>query len=353
MNEKIITLRKNMEMLGIDGLIVNNPNNIKYLLGVNAEGALLINTKENFFITDARYTETAKNQITLDDEVVIFDVANLTDEENIGFFQDCNKVGFEENYITYANYNNMVRRYRLKETDETENIIEKQRMIKNDNEISDIRMACKITDDCFKYLLDFIKIGMSEKQIAFEIEKFFIENGADGLAFETIVASGENSSKPHSIPGERTIKFGDVITIDFGAKYKEYCADMTRTFFVGEVSQENRDLYNFILKAQENATERIRDGADGKQIAKEVASTFNLENYSLIHALGHGVGLEVHERPFLSYRTSYTLKENMVVTNEPGIYIPGKVGMRIEDTIKVNKNDCEVLTKSCKDIIII
>lgn len=227
------------------------------------------------------------------------------------------------------------------------------RTIKDDNEIAKIRRACEITDNCFTHLLEYIKVGMTERQIAFEIEKYFIENGANGLAFDTIVASGENSSKPHAVPTKRKIQSGDNITIDFGAKYKGYCSDMTRTIFVGSVSDEVRNLYNFILEGQLRATNKIKDGVDGKSVARGVQIEYNARNFELIHALGHGVGLEVHELPYLSYRSSYILKENMVVTNEPGIYIPEKIGIRIEDTILVNKLESEVLTKSSKELIVI
>lgn len=353
MNYKIKCLREKMKLLEIDGMIISNPINIEYITGVYAEGTLIINDKDNIFITDARYIEDVNSTITISDEINVRDQANIPENEYISFFANCPRVGIEENYISYSKYQNLVRIYRLKEAVETNNLIEKMRTIKDDNEIAKIRRACEITDNCFTHLLEYIKVGMTERQIAFEIEKYFIENGANGLAFDTIVASGENSSKPHAVPTNRKIQSGDNITIDFGAKYKGYCSDMTRTIFVGSVSDEVRDLYNFILEGQLRATNKIKDGVDGKSVARGVQIEYNARNFELIHALGHGVGLEVHELPYLSYRSSQILKENMVITNEPGIYIPEKIGIRIEDTILVNKLESEVLTKSSKELIVI
>lgn len=353
MNYKIKCLREKMKLLEIDGMIISNPINTEYITGVYAEGTLIINDKDNIFITDARYIEDVNSTITISDEINVRDQANISENEYISFFANCPRVGIEENYISYSKYQNLVRIYRLKEAVETNNIIEKMRTIKDDNEIAKIRRACEITDNCFTHLLEYIKVGMTERQIAFEIEKYFIENGANGLAFDTIVASGENSSKPHAVPTNRKIQSGDNITIDFGAKYKGYCSDMTRTIFVGSVSDEVRNLYNFILEGQLRATNKIKDGVDGKSVARGVQIEYNARNFELIHALGHGVGLEVHELPYLSYRSSQILKENMVVTNEPGIYVPEKIGIRIEDTILVNKLESEVLTKSSKELIVI
>ena len=353
MNNKIKILRDNLKTQDLEGMIITNNSNISYITGMKAEGTLLITDKENIFITDARYIEEVNNTITIDDEIIVMDSADISESDYLSFFANCYKVGIEENDITYSKYQNFIRIFRLKDAVETGNIIEKQRMIKDGEEISYVRKACEITDECFKHLLSFIKIGMTEKKIALEIEKFFMENGADGLAFETIVASGENSSKPHAMVTDRTIKNGDAIVIDFGAKYKGYSSDMTRTIFVGTIEDEIKELYNFILACQKRASNKIKDGANGIEIAEGLEKEFNARDYSLIHALGHGVGIDIHEIPILSYRKNYILKENMIVTNEPGIYIPGKLGIRIEDTILVNKLRSEELTKSNKNLIII
>lgn len=353
MNYKVRCIREKMNLLGLQGLIISNPINIRYITGINAEGTILITDKENIFITDSRYIEEVNQGLTINDEFVIYDIRDISEMDNQSFFQNCENVGFEENYVTYSKYQKLIRDYRIKNIEESEYIIEKQRAIKDEQEIENIKKACEITDKCFEHVINFIKIGMTEKEVALEIEKYFIENGAEGHAFETIVASGINSSKPHSTPTDKKIEIGDAITIDFGAKYNGYCADMTRTIFAGSVSEELRNLYNLILKNQLRTTKEIREGAGAKMLARNVESDFYLYNYTMVHALGHGVGLEVHELPYISHNSQATLKENMIVTNEPGIYLAMQYGIRIEDTIRVGKNTSEILTKSSKDIIIV
>ena len=194
---------------------------------------------------------------------------------------------------------------------------------------------------------------MTEKEIAFEIEKFFLTNGADGLAFETIVASGANSSMPHAVPTDKKIEKGDPITIDMGCKYKGYCSDMTRTVFAEYVPQFIKPVYDLVLKNQLRVLEEMKEGTNLKIIAKSVESEFKLNGTNMIHSLGHGVGLEIHEYPYISTKYDFILKENMVITNEPGIYITNRFGVRIEDTVLITKYACQNLTMSEKGYVIV
>lgn len=353
MNNRLKILREKIKEEKIDGFVIYNPVNIEYLIGLKSEGVLLITKNYNVFLTDTRYIEEAKKMVTIEDEIIVQDIKQLSDEDLLICFEDCDKVGFEENYITYANYRNMLRKFRIKETIEGNNILESMRIIKSDKEVEYIETACNITDSCFLYLQDFIKVGMTERQVAFEIEKFFWENGADGLAFDSIVASGKNTSMPHAIPTDKKIEYGDPVLIDFGAKYKSYCADMTRTIFMGEVSEEQKKIYKLVKGTQERALSKMKEGADTKDISKYVANEFSFHQHKLIHALGHGVGMDIHEKPFFSSNISSKLMANMVVTDEPGIYIPGEFGIRIEDTILINKLEPTLLTKSNKNLIVI
>ena len=291
--------------------------------------------------------------IRYSDELIVYNYTDISEYDYENFFSFCENVGFEENYVTYATYKNYMHKYKANHLEETENIIEKQRFIKDNNEIELLKKACEITDKCFEHLVEYIKVGMTEKQIALEIEKFFTENGAESLAFETIVASGSNSSKPHAKTTERKIDLGDPITIDFGCKYKGYCSDMTRTVFAGFVPGKIRGIYNLVLKNQLQTEKDMKDGANIRILARNVENDFKLNGYSLVHALGHGVGLDIHEAPIVSYKNDNTFKENMVVTNEPGIYIPGEFGVRIEDTTLITKSGCINLTKSDKNYIIV
>ena len=188
MNPKIQWLRNKMSSLDMQGIIISNPINIKYLTGIDAEGTLLLTRKENIFLTDGRYIEQVHSILTLYDEIIVYDMLGLTKDDYENFFMFCENVGFEEDYVTYAKYKEYIRKYKINNLVETEHIIEKQRLIKDEEEIKNIKMACEITDNCFSYILDYIKPGMTEKQIANEIEEYYKER-TDGLSFDTIVAS--------------------------------------------------------------------------------------------------------------------------------------------------------------------
>ena len=352
MNPKIQWLRNTMSSLDLQGLIISNPINVKYLTNIDAEGILLLTRKDNIFITDGRYVEHVHSVLTLYDEIIVYDLKDISKDDYENFFMFCENVGFEENYVTYAGYKELIRKYKINNLVETENIIERQRMIKDNDEISKVQKACEITDNCFSYLQSYIKPGMTEKQIANEIENYYKEY-ADGVSFETIVASGENSSKPHAVPTDRKIQTQDIITIDMGCKVDGYCSDMTRTIFVGSVPDYVKNVYDLVLKKQQQVIEDMKDGESTRQLTTMVENDFRLEGYDLIHALGHGVGMEIHEAPYINHRSDTQLKENMIVTDEPGIYIPGKFGVRIEDTIQITKFGCISLTKSEKNYIII
>lgn len=353
MNEKIEALREKLKILDLQGMIITNPVNIRYLTNIDAEGVLLLTRRENVYITDGRYMEVVNKALTIDDEVIVYDVKELTKEDYENFFTFCENVGFEENYLTYAQYKEYMHKYKINNFEETEGLLEKFRIVKREEEVENIKKACLITDNCFEHLRKFIKIGMTEKEIAFEIERFFLTNGADSLAFDTIVASGPNSSMPHAVPTDRKIEDGDPIIIDMGCKYNGYCSDMTRTVFAGQVPHYMKPVYELVLKNQLRVLEELKEGANLKLIAKSVESEFKLQGANMIHSLGHGLGLDIHEYPFMSTKYDFILKENMVVTDEPGIYIPTRFGVRIEDTVLVTKYASQKLTMSDKNYVIV
>ena len=353
MNEKIELLREKLKNLDLQGMIITNPVNIRYLTNINAEGVLLITRRENVYITDGRYMELVNKALTVDDEVIVYDFKELTRDDYENFFTFCENVGFEESHLTYAKYKEYMHKYRINNFEETEGLLEKMRIIKKEEEIDCLKKACLITDNCFEHIRKFIKIGMTEKEIAFEIEKFFLTNGADSLAFDTIVASGPNSSMPHAVPTDRKIEAGDPITIDMGCKYNGYCSDMTRTVFAGHVPQYMKPVYDLVLKNQVRVLEELKEGANLKFISKSVESEFKLNGANMVHSLGHGVGLDIHEFPFMNTKNDFILKENMVVTDEPGIYIPSRFGVRIEDTVLITKYASQNLTMSDKGYVIV
>ncbi len=352
MNVKIKWLRNKLTSLKLDGMIVTNPVNIRYLTGLSEEGTLIIAPKENIFVTDGRYIESVNSKLTIEDEIVAYDSRDLDKYDYENMFLLSENVGFEENYVTYENYKKYLRTYQVNLV-ETEGIIEAQRVVKEDDEIECIKKACEITDSAFEYIIKNIYEGMTEKDVAFEIEKFMIKNGADGLAFDSIVAFGENSSMPHAVPTDRVIQKGDIIQFDIGCKYKGFCSDFSRVVFVEEMKEEYKAVYDFVLEEQKKMSEYLKAGANIKLVVKDRETEFRLNNFKVIHAFGHGVGLEIHEQPILNSKRDNILRENSIIAIEPGVYIPGKFGIRIEDTFKVNKMSCESITKCKKDYTII
>ena len=352
MNVRIKWLRNQLMSLKLDGMIVSNPINVKYLTGLEEEGIFIIAPKENIFITDGRYIESVNRKLTIDDEIIAYDFKKLSKYDYEGFFMLCENIGFEEKYVTYEKYKYYLQTYQVNLV-ETEGIIENQRIVKDEEEIECIKKACEITDKAFEYICKNIKKGMTEKDIAFEIEKFMIKNGADGLAFDSIVASGPNSSMPHAVPTDRRIVAGDIIQFDIGCKYKGYNSDLSRVVFVEDMADEYKEIYNFVLEEQRKTYNSLRDGSNIKNVIRDRETDYKLKNYEVLHAFGHGVGLEIHESPRLISKQDCILKENSIITVEPGVYFPGRFGIRIEDTYKVTKNGCINLTECGKDYTII
>lgn len=352
MNVKIKWLRNQLISLKLDGMIVSNPVNVKYLTGLNEEGILIIAPKENIFVTDSRYIESVNRNLTIDDEIVTYDAKDLSKYDYEAIFMLSENIGFEERYVTYEEYKRYLQLYQVNLV-ETEGIVENQRIVKEEEEIECVKKACEITDKAFSYIIKNIKRGMTEKEIAFEIEKFMISNGADGLAFDSIVASARNTSMPHAVPTDRKIMPGDIIQFDIGCKYKGYASDMSRVVFVEEMDDYYKSIYDFVLEEQDKIATSLKDGSNIKTVIKDRETEFKLKNYDILHAFGHGVGLEIHEAPFLKSKMDCTLKENSIIAIEPGVYMSGNFGIRIEDTYRVTKNGCVNLTNSSKEYTII
>ena len=353
MNERIGILRRKMKESYVDGMIISNPVNIKYLTNINAEGTLLLTQKENIYITDGRYMELANNILTIDDEIIVQNIMDVSYVDYENMFMLCQNVGFEEKYVTYEKYKNIMQIYKVNNLVETDGIVERQRIIKDKMEIECMKKAAEITDSCFSHIIEHIRPGMTEKEIALEIERYFKLSGAEGAAFDTIVASGANSSMPHAIPTDKKIEKRDIITIDMGAKYNGYCSDMTRTIFVGEVDEGYKKIYDLVATIQNNVSRNIGENVKISYLAKLANEMLEREGFIMPHSLGHGVGMEIHEYPTGFSKTDNLLKSGMVITNEPGIYILGKFGVRIEDTILVTAAGNVNLTQSTKDYVVI
>ena len=354
MNPKMKWLRNKLSSMNLQGMIVSNPVNIQYLTNIQAEGTLILTRKDNIYITDGRYIEYVNKTLTIFDEITVYDAKDLSQYDYENFFMYCENVGFEEDYLTYAKYKEYIRKFKINSLVETEAIIEKQRAIKDYDEIKNIEEACQITRNCFEYIQEFLKPGNTEKQVARLIDDYYYHH-AQGPSFETIVASGENSSKPHAIPTDRVFTEQDIITIDMGCKYNGYCSDMTRTVAIGNITEKQAEVYNTVLKAQEEALKNIKANVICKEIDRISRNIIETAGYKgcFGHGLGHSVGIEIHESPAFNTRDETVLKSGTVITVEPGIYLENEFGVRIEDMVLITDTSYENLTKSPKELIII
>lgn len=348
MNIRMKWLRDQLKSMELNGMIVSNPVNVRYLTGLEEEGILIVAPKENVFLTDSRYIESVNYKLTIDDEIVAYDVRNMNKFDYEGFFMNAGDIGFEEKYVTYEIYKKYLQVYQVNLV-ETEGIIENHRMVKDEEEIRNIGKACEITDHAFEYIKKILRYGMTEKEVSFEIEKFLLQNGADGVAFDTIVAFGENTSMPHAVPTNRKLQSGDIIQLDMGAKYRGYCSDFSRVIFVDEIKKEYEAVYQFVLEEQKKIVENLKNGTNIKQVIKDREVDYHLKNFTVMHSFGHGVGMEIHEEPIMSSKRDFQAKENFVLAIEPGVYKGGKFGIRIEDTYQITKDSCINLTKSGKN----
>lgn len=351
---KLQKLRDQMRDHGIDGLLITSTYNRRYVTNfTGTAGIALISSDKALFITDFRYTEQAAKQAT--DFHIVQHIGSIVEEiakqaKTLGI----KKLGFEQDHMSYALWNV------FKEAVEAElipisNLLEDLRLIKTKNELSVIKEAADIADAAFKHILDFIKPGLTEIEVANELEFFMRRCGAESSSFDIIVASGVRSALPHGVASEKIIEKGDFITMDYGALHKGYVSDITRTIAIGEPSGKLKEIYDVVLESQLRAMEQIRPGMSGKEadaIARDYITEKGYGEY-FGHSLGHGIGLEVHEGPGLSKRSEMKLEPGMVVTVEPGIYLPGIGGVRIEDDTVITETGNETLTHSTKDLIIL
>lgn len=343
-----------LDELELDAAIIRGSYNRRYLSGFTGSNAYLYISKNmKKLLTDFRYVEQAGKQASQ------FEIIDYTRE---GLFPTLNKlikednskiIGFEAHVLTYQEYKEFAEGLDMMELNPIGNIVEKIRMVKDDKELECIKKAASIGDLAYKHILEFTKPGVTEKEVALELETCMKKNGAENLSFDTIVASGLNSSLPHATPSDKKIEEGDFVTLDFGCIYKGYCSDMTRTFVVGKASEKQKEIYNIVLEAQLKALDAVKAGCVGKEIDKIARDVITEKGYgdNFGHGLGHCVGLFIHEEPRFSVGDETVFTENMVVTVEPGIYIPGFGGVRIEDLVCVTKDGIINFVSSPKQLI--
>lgn len=352
--EKLKKLRVEFQHAGIDGLFIASPYNRRYISNfTGTSGAALISTEKAKFITDFRYIEQAKKQCTGFEIVkhgasIATEVAGQIKELGI------KRLGFEQDYVTYAEFKVYEEIFEVELVPVT-GLMEKLRLIKTDAEIKILKEAADIADAAFKHIIDFIRPGVTELEVANELEFFMRKSGATSSSFDTIVASGNRSAMPHGVASEKVIEKGDMVTMDFGAYYKGYVSDITRTVAIGKPDPKLEEIYNIVLEAQLRGMNGLKAGMSGKEgdaLTRDYITEKGYGDY-FGHSTGHGIGLEVHEGPALSMRSDTVLKPGMVVTVEPGIYIPGLGGVRIEDDTLIKENSNESLTHSTKELLIL
>ena len=344
---------KKLDDLNVDAFFITATPNIRYVTGFTGEDAFLLLTKDSInLIVDSRFTMQANEEVYNNVKVLEYTPPIIKFTENLLLKNKVHWLGVEKNRINAELYLSLLNIPFIK-TVPLDGIIENLRMVKDKEEIETIRRACAISSKSFEETLAFIKEGVSERDIAAELEYRFRKNGADKTSFDTIVAAGERGATPHGLASNRKLKAHELMVMDFGVFYKGYASDTTRTVCIGEPDEESFKVYEIVRKAQELGRDAVKENLVCNSLDGMVRKFIGKEGFDkyFIHGLGHGVGLEIHELPFVNSRSDIILKEGMIITVEPGIYLKDKFGVRIEDTILVKKDSGEVLTKLPHELI--
>ena len=355
--KRLQKLRASIGKNGIDALLISQPENLLYLSGfTGSSGWLLISEQNAILATDFRYVEQAKEESTY------FQILQIKREFRDwlpGLVSDLgwHKLGFEANSISYESYHKISEAIKSRQVSlelvPTTGIVDQLRSIKEPEELQFITEAVALTDAVFEQAKVIIHPSMTEKELSWEIEKSLRQEGSEGMPFEIIVASGPNSALPHARPTEKIIGSGEPILIDMGAKINGYCSDFSRTLVLGKADKSLHEIYNIVLEAQITAIERVESGMDASQADRLARSVIEQAGYgdAFGHGLGHGVGLAVHEFPSLGPSSSDSLADGMVFTIEPGIYLTGQGGVRIEGMVVLENGRATVLSKSKRDLL--
>lgn len=326
-------------------VLLSSPQNMRYYVNFTGEGYVLLSSGEKRIYTDGRYFEQTKKESP---------DCDLCDIKN--FKKDLSKLGktvfFEEKHLSVYMYNAL---YKTADLEPSGIDFEILRSVKTDEEISQMEESASIAEKAYLETLNFISAGKTEKEIASYLNYQMSINGAEKNSFDTICVSGKNGSLPHGVPSDKKVREGEFITLDFGAVLNGYCSDMTRTVAVGYITEEMEYVFDLVLRAQDDAEKALHagmTGADADEVARKILTEVGYGQY-FMHSLGHGIGLEVHEYPNLSPSNKEPLKVNQIVSVEPGIYIPEKFGVRIENTVVIKEDRAISLQKSDKELIIL
>lgn len=344
------------------GYFISNESNVTYMSGFTGEASFLILSKAgNALMTDGRYDEQATNECGENFEVTKWHNPRRPDPETIIHYLKQFKIKrlvFNDQDLSFRNYDHLSKALKAEKLEielvPLSGIVSSLRSIKEPIEVDHLRVACQIADTALEKTVPFIKEGVTELEIVAELEYHLKMSGAENLSFDSIVLSGKKTSFPHGKPSDKKLEKGDFLQLDFGAVYKGYHSDMSRTFIIGEASEKQKALYQMMLRATLEATDCLRDDIaatvpDAK--VREVISEEYIQYY--YPGLGHGVGLDVHEEPSMSQTSKQDILAGQVVTIEPGVYVPNWGGMRIEDTILVTRDGYEVLTKYPRNLVVL
>ncbi len=336
---------------GADAALITRLVNVRYLTGLDSSNAALLIRADGAAVlaTDGRYVGTAVRVCPDLECVVDKNVAGVLASRGKG------RLAYEAHEMTVEAHDTLDAALDGTELVPLGHAVEELRMVKDETEIACLREACAITDRAFDAVVPRIAPGRTERDIAIALERAMVDLGAEGLAFDSIVASGPNGAIPHHSPSTRVIESGDLVTMDFGARYDGYHADMTRTVAVGEPDEWQREIYELVATAQRAGLEAVRPGArpgDVDAVARDlITAAGHGDDFS--HGLGHGVGLEIHEAPLVGYDRNGKLLDRVPITVEPGVYVAGRGGVRIEDTLVVRADATELLTKTTKELLVI
>lgn len=333
--------------------------NIYYLTGfANSEGTLFVTREKSYLLVDFRYGEAAQKQVTNCD-VIVYEKYNKTLAE-LAKRHGIREVLVEAAHTTLSRAAVLKKIFseagcRLVTNDTLDKLITNLRIIKSRDEIEKIERAQRITEEAYLELLNIVKPGVSEAELALELEFLMRKKGADGVSFDLITITGKKTSMPHGVPGNEIVQRGDFVTFDIGAIYEGYHSDMTRTVAVGEVGDYQREIYNIVLEAQLSGLAKVKSGVKACDVDKAARDVITEKGYGeyFKHSTGHGVGLDIHEQPFVASKSEKILSAGMIITVEPGIYLPDRFGVRIEDMVVVTKDGCRNLANLPKELIVI
>lgn len=351
--ERVERLRKLLGENSLEAILIASPYNRRYISGfTGTAGYAVITSSESYFLTDFRYREQASEQVK-GFQVIEHGSSPFDEIRELLVKAGIRTLGFEQEHVSYSEFVQWGKTFGSIELKPAAGLVEKLRIIKDESELQVMQEAADLADRTFKHILGVLSTGMKETDVALEMEVFMRSHGATSSSFDTIVASGERSALPHGVASSRVIKNNEFVKLDFGAYYNGYCSDITRTVVIGKPIDKHKEIYDIVLEAQLHALEHIRPGMTGQQadaLCRDIITKYGYgDNFG--HGTGHGLGMEIHEAPRLSKLSDTILTPGMTVTVEPGIYVPGFGGVRIEDDIVITESGIKILTSSPKELI--